>query len=305
MRNTFAKTLEELASRDPRIMLVTGDLGFSVFESFRKRCPRQYLNAGVAEQHLVGLAAGLAMSGKIPFVYSIIPFATMRCFEQIRDDVCLQNVNVKIVGVGSGYSYGLLGPTHEPLEDIALMRSLPHMRVVCPGDPTESEAATVMLSRLKGPMYLRLGKNGEPLFHKKPLPMKPGASYVLRNGNDAALLSCGNILEEVMGAADILKKRGVAARVVSMPWVKPLDMKTVHKAVREAKAVFAVEEHGVYGGFGSAVAEVIAELPKKRAQFLRIAAPDDFFPFAGSQKYLRKRAGLDAASIAKRVLNTL
>src|SRR3989344_1848258 len=300
MRNAFIRSLEEIARYDKRIFLLTGDLGFSVFEKFRDEFPDRFINMGVAEANMTGVAAGLALSGKIVFIYSIVPFATMRCFEQIRNDLCMQNLDVKIIGVGSGLSYGSLGPTHQSIEDIAIMRALPNMVVVCPGDPVEAGLVVRESMHYKGPVYIRLGRGGEPVIHKTRPDFEIGKAITLVDGSDVTLIATGNMLENAVLAAGLLAEK-ISVRVISMHTVKPIDKESVLKSADETKVIFTIEEHSLIGGLGSAVSEILAE-HNKEIIFKRIALPDSFIKIAGSQKYLRSINSLSSEYVAERIL---
>jgi len=304
VRKAFIKALTEEAARDKRIWLLTGDMGFSVFEDFAARYHDRFLNAGVAEANMTGVAAGLALSGLMPFMYSITPFVTMRCFEQLRIDVCYQNQNVRVIGGGGGLCYGSAGGTHHSLEDISLMRSLPNMTVVCPGDPREVTAAVRYSLDHSGPMYIRLGRDGDPLIHAGDVTLQPGKAITLRAGTDVCLIATGNILGNTLKAADELLKRGVSVRLISMPFVKPIDREAILSAAGATRALFTVEEHSLIGGLGSAVAEVLAESGKP-VRFQRLAIPDRLFKEVGSQDYLRELIGLSPTGIAHSVLALL
>ncbi len=305
MRNAFVRTLTALAKDDRSIMLLTGDLGFTVLENFRDTLPNQYLNAGVAEQNMIGVATGLAMTGKTVFVYSIVPFVTFRCLEQIRNDVCYHEVPVCIVGVGGGYSYGHMGSTHHAIEDIAVMRSLPNMTVICPGDPLEVEAAIKAIVKRKTPCYLRLGKAGEPVLHDLAhFSFAIGKSVEMRTGKDVTLIATGNMLETAVKTADLLKVKNVSVRLLSMHTVKPIDSRAIETAAKETRLIVTMEEHSSVGGLGSAVAQVLTALPSHPQQLV-CAAPDAFAAATGSQQFLRERAGLTPEKIAKRVLSIL
>lgn len=304
MRSAFVNTLTKLAKHDKNIWLITGDLGFSVLEDFEQKFPKQYLNIGVAEQNMVGVSAGLAMSGKTVFAYSITPFITLRCLEQIRNDVCLQNTNVKLVGIGAGFSYGQLGPTHHSIEDIAVTRALPNMTVICPGDPWEVEEATKAIAKTRTPAYLRIGKKGEPIINSGKSKFTIGRGIVISEGKDLTLVSTGNMLETAVSVGDQLSKKGLRARVVSMHTVKPLDKELLMESLRKTKAVFTLEEHSVIGGLGSAVAEVVAASDRK-ILFHSFGVDDKFTKMAGSQEYLRKVNGLSAGQICEKILQTL
>ncbi|MGH9524916.1 MAG: transketolase family protein [Terriglobales bacterium] len=298
MRTAFFRTLLEMAERDERVFLVVGDLGFGVVEPFAQKFPRQFLNAGVAEQNMTGVAAGLALSGKIVFTYSIANFPILRCLEQVRNDVCYHKANVKVVSVGGGFAYGSLGMTHHATEDLAILRSLPNMTVVAPGDPAETEAATRAIVAQDGPCYLRLGRAGENAVHRTPPDFKLGKAICARSGDDLTLISTGGMLETAMQTAELLAAQGVEARVLSMHTIKPLDADAILAAAGETAAIFTIEEHSVIGGLGGAVAEVLAEHDEARVPFKRIGLPSVFTTTVGSQEFLRERLGLSAAAIA-------
>lgn len=300
MRTAFVRSLEELARDDKRIFLLTGDLGFSVFEKFRDEFPDRFIDVGIAEANMTGVAAGLALSGKIVFIYSIVPFVTMRCFEQVRNDLCMQNLNVRIIGVGGGFSYGSLGPTHQATEDIAVMRALPNMTVVCPGDPVEAGLAVREAMHHKGPVYIRLGRGGEPVIHKTQPEFEIGKAITAMDGSDVTLIVTGGMLESAVLAAEKLEEKNISARVISMHTVKPIDKEVILKAADETKAIFTIEEHSIIGGLGSAVSEILAEYGCKK--FRRIALPDSFIKIAGSQKYLRSINSLSVEAITERIL---
>lgn len=304
MRTTFVNTLTELAKKDSSVMLLTGDLGFTVLEKFRDELPNQYLNAGVAEQNMIGVAAGLAMSGKRVFVYSIIPFVTFRCFEQIRNDVCYHDLPVTIVGVGAGYSYAHMGSTHHAMEDVSVMRSLANMTVIAPGDPIETELTVRALIRHDGPAYLRLGKAGEPKLYEQMPVFSIGKAIIMREGTDVTLISNSVLLKTALDVADLLSKVGTSVRLLSMPTVKPIDRDAITQAAAETKLIVTIDEHSSIGGLGSAVAEVISTL-KNPARHMSISAPDSFAATVGSQAYLREQAGLTPQQISDRILQEM
>jgi transketolase len=298
MREALFRSLVRLAAEDERVCLLTGDLGFGAADEFRQRFPERFLNAGIAEQNMTGVAAGLALAGRIVFTYSIANFPTLRCLEQIRNDVCYHNANVKIVAVGGGLAYGALGASHHATEDVAILRALPNMVVVAPGDPLEAEQATAAIARHAGPCYLRLGRAGEPAVHQR-LEFVLGRAVRMRSGNDLSLIATGGMLPIALDVARRLERGGLAAGLWSMPTLKPLDL----EAVREAAAtglVLTLEEHSAIGGLGSAVAEALCEAGYSGA-FRRIALPDAFAPCAGSAEYLRRWNGLDAESVLTRI----
>jgi len=300
MRTAFIRTLEALAAEDPRIWLLVGDLGFTVVEPFAKRHPHQFLNAGVAEQNMTGVATGLALSGKIVFTYSIGNFPTLRCLEQIRNDVCYHRANVKIVTIGGGYAYGPLGSSHHATEDLAILRALPEMIVIAPGDPIETEAATRAIAAYTGPCYLRLAKAGEPAVHHTPVEFRIGRSFTVRDGEDVTLIGCGAVLPLCVEVADALEKTGISVRVISMPTIKPLDVEAVLNAAQETAAILTVEEHSVVGGLGGAVAEVLAQSDTTcRSAFRTVGLPDQFCDTVGDQRHLRAKSGLSVEAIVR------
>jgi transketolase len=305
MRKTFVKTLIEEAKKDKNIFLITGDLGFMALEEFRDALPKQYLNAGVSEQNMIAMAAGMALTGKKVYAYSIVPFATMRPFEHIRNDICYQNLNVTIVGVGAGFSYSFYGLSHNGLEDISVMRSLANMTVVCPGDPLEVAAATRESVKHKGPMYLRLGKAGEPNVHQsEPIKFQIGRAIEVLKGKDATIIATSNMLENAVEAGKLLQAQNIKCRVVSMHTIKPIDKAAILRAAKETKAVVTLEEHSIIGGLGSAVAEVLAE-QSSGVKFIRLGVPDVYPHILGSQNFLREQFGLAPKQIVQTIKHAI
>jgi transketolase len=297
MRTAFIQALQALAATDSRICLVVGDLGYSVIEEFATAHPDQFVNAGVAEQNMMGLATGMALCGKIVFTYSIGNFGTLRCIEQIRNDVCYHRANVKVVAVGGGLAYGSLGVTHHASEDVAIMRALPNMMVVAPGDPIEARLATEAIIRRDGPAYLRLGKAGEPVVHRTEPDFELGRAITLREGDDLTLIASGGMLATADAIASRLEAKGLGVRLVSMHTIKPLDRDAVIRAATETRFVFTLEEHSIEGGLGGAVSEVMAELESPHAQLKRIGLRPEFNKVVGDQKYLKSLHGLDEEGV--------
>lgn len=295
MRDAFVSELLLAARRDPAIMLVVGDLGFGVVDGFGDELPAQFLNAGVAEQSMVGVAAGLASCGYRVFVYSIANFPTLRALEQIRNDVSYHGLDVTIVSVGAGVSYGTLGYTHHAVEDISIMRAIPGVRVLCPSDPLEARAAVHEVLGVRGPAYVRLGKNGEPMLHDR-MPESLAPIHYLRRGSDALLIGVGAIVGECLVAADILDARGIDVAVASCPTISPMDPNWLDEWASSGLIV-TVEEHRLPGGFGSAVLEDIADRSLGIGT-LRLGLDDTKLSVIGSGSYLRQIHGLDGASIA-------
>jgi transketolase len=301
VRTAFLNTLFDLAKQDPRIVFITGDLGFGVAERYMEELPKQFVNAGVAEQNMTGMAVGMALSGKIVFTYSIANFPTLRCLEQVRNDVCYHQADVKVVSVGGGFAYGSMGATHFATEDLGVMRLLPNLLVVAPGDPVETRHATRALVEHPGPCYLRLGKSGEPVVHKGEIEFELGKAIQVRNGSDVTLMSTGGMLYNAVTAAERLEAQGVHARVLSMHTLKPLDIEAVRSAAADTGAIVTIEEHSISGGLGSAVAEVLAETDDVRSRFKRLGVPAHFAPRVGSQEYLLAEHGLTPEQIADSV----
>lgn len=302
MRTAFIETLFELARADERITLVVGDVGFGVVTPFMEQLPKQFVNAGVAEQNMTGLAVGMAFTGKVVFTYSIANFPVLRCLEQVRNDICYHNVNVKIVCVGGGMAYGSLGISHHATEDIAIMRTLPNMLVVAPGDPIETALATRAIVVHEGPCYLRLGRAGEANVHNSSdIEFRLGKAITVQDGSELTLIATGGLLRNAVEAGRRLAERGIRARVVSMHTVKPLDVEAVLKAARETGAIFTLEEHTMVGGLGSAVAEALMEATERPIAFKRIGLRDIFSAKVGDQEYLRSQYGLDVAGILSTV----
>lgn len=305
MRDALANTLTELAAHDDRIVLLSGDIGNRMFDRFKAAFPDRFFNCGVAEANMMSMAAGLAMSGLRPVVYTITPFVTTRCLEQIRVDVCYHHVPVVIVGVGGGLSYASLGATHHSCEDIAFLRVLPHMRVVCPGDAWETQAACKAALRQDEPVYLRLGKKGEPQVHASEPDFEIGKAITIRAGSDVILLSTGNLLPTAVETAELLAQEYVSTGVVSFHTVKPLDEACLADAFQTARIVATLEEHSVLGGFGGAVAEWLAEQIGSHARLVRIGTTDDFLHEAGDQAHARALNHLTPPQIAARIRHTL
>jgi transketolase len=298
MRPSFVAALCEAAAQDPRIWLLCGDLGYSALEPFRDTFASRYVNVGVAEQNMAGIAAGMARTGKIVFTYSIANFPTLRCLEQIRNDICYHEANVKVVAVGAGFSYSSQGYTHHGVEDIAIMRALPGMTVVSPGDPVETKLATRAIIDKPGPCYLRLGKAGEPVLHATPPAFELGKAIQMTEGNDLTLITTGTMLKDVLDLGARLRAGGIASRVLSMHTISPLDVGAIQAASRETTAIVTIEEHSVTGGLGSAVADVLAEMDGPRVAFKKIGVPARLYHEIGSQKYMRQLLG-DVDAIAR------
>lgn len=301
MRNAFASELTAIAKNDPRIVLLSGDIGNKLFDHYKEAAPERFFNCGVAEANLIGVAAGLALNGLRPVAYTITPFITYRCYEQIRVDVCYHNLPVVIVGVGSGLGYASLGATHHSCEDIAVMRALPNMVVLCPGDPLEVRGAVRAALAQNSPVYIRIGKKGEPVIHPAEPAFTIGRAIELTHGTDVCLLAAGTVLGEARTAAEIIRQHGVTVTLTSFPTVKPLDDAYLAEVFRTHRLVVTLEEHSIIGGFGSAVAEWIVDRHERSARLLRLATRDEFFHLAGEQEFAREHFGLNAEAVAARI----
>ncbi len=299
MRDTFVRTLIEEAKKNKNIELITGDLGFGVLKPFWEQLPDQFTNAGIAEQNMTSVAAGMALEGKTVFVYSIGNFPTLRALEQIRNDCAYHSANVKIVCVGGGFVYGSLGMSHHATEDLAVMRALPGVAVFAPGDLIEAQAATRAIINYPGTCYLRLGRGGEKRIHESIDNFEIGKAIKIRDGEDVAIFSTGAIFEEIVDAVEILRADGINPTVYTFPTVKPIDRDTIERVASTHRFIFTVEEHNIVGGFGSAVSEVIAEIGG--ARLVRLGINDVYSTEVGNQKYLRNVYGISAAKIAEKV----
>lgn len=301
MRDTFVKTLIELAKKDKNIELITGDLGFGVLKPYWEEVPDQFTNIGIAEQNMTTVAAGMALEGKTVFTYSIGNFPTLRCLEQIRNDCAYHNANVNIVCIGGGFVYGSLGMSHHATEDLAVLRALPNVVVMAPADLVEAEEATKAIASYPGTCYLRLGRGGEKRVHNFIDNFQIGKAIKVKDGEKIVIFSTGAIFDEVYGAYGILKQKGYDPAIYTFPTVKPIDRVIIEECVRSFDLIVTCEEHNIVGGFGSAVAEVIAESQNQRAVLLRIGLNDVYATLVGDQKYLRDQYGISARKIVERI----
>ena len=295
MRDSFVRALTELTAEDPDIVLITGDLGFGVLNDYVARYPRNFVNAGVAEQNMTALACGMALTGARAYTYSIGNFPTLRCLEQLRNDVCYHDANVTVVAVGAGFSYGQLGMSHFATEDLAILRALPGMCVVAPSDPWQAYELTRQLHAQGGPAYLRIDKGSAGIA---PGPIQLGKVRQVRDGDDLVIFATGGILGEAMAAAAMVAERGISVRVVDVHTLKPLDAEGVCAAARDIGRVITVEEHVVTGGLGGAVAEACLEGGVAVTAFRRIGLEGRYPEIVGDQAYLRAHFGMDRAAIA-------
>ncbi len=262
MRTAYLDTLYELARQDQRVYALISDNGAIVYDKYRRDLADQYLNLGISEANMLGMAAGMASCGKIPFSYTIGAFLAYRAFEFIRNDICLQKQNVKIVGTGAGQVYSALGPTHHSTEDLGGLRSLPDLTILCPASPLEVRKATVAAYEHEGPVYLRLGTNREPEIYKEDYAFEIGKGITVRDGKDVTLIGTGSIVGDILGVVEQLQRDGIHARVINIHTIKPIDKGIILRAIEETGKIITVEDHNIIGGLGSAVAEVIAESGK-------------------------------------------
>ncbi len=303
MRKAFVNTLIELARKDKNVFLLNGDLGFSVLEEFIEKFPNQYANCGVAEQNMMAMAAGLAMEGKKVYVYSIVPFATFRCFEQIRDDIAYHNANVKIIGVGAGFYYGPVGVTHYAIEDIAVVNALPNMRIFCPADPAETRELMLQSYKDAFPAYIRIDKGSVPLYDNSNVVI--GRPSVLQEGKDGVVIATGTILTEAIDAVKKLEEKGCHFKLISLHTLKPVDEKLLVKEIIAAKVIVTLEEHRLPGGLGSIVNNILIKHRIQNARVENMGVSAEYTFMIGSQKYLREQYKIDAQSIFNNIIKML
>jgi len=298
MRDHVISELTKLGKRDDRIYLITSDLGYVVLDGFREKCPGRYINVGIAEQNMTALAAGMAREGSIVFTYSIGNFPTLRCIEQIRNDVCYHDANVKILSVGGGFVYGNQGITHHATEDIAMMRSLPNMRVYVPGDAYEAVECVKEAYSIDGPAYIRLARNKEEIFHIEAKPLDINKLLAFGEiGSDVNILTAGAILSEGVKLKEMLSDK-YNVGLYSVPKIKPIDEGGIKKLAKKSKLLVTMEEHQVMGGFGGACAEVIADISGEHAVLYRAGLKNTFSDITGDQQYIREYYGISANMLA-------
>jgi len=303
MRNAFVDTFMKLCKKDPSVFLLTADLGFMAFEPVRDTFPDNFLNVGVAEANMIGVAAGLTKCGRKVFLYSMIPFVTMRCLEQIRVCFAIPKENVVIIGIGSGYSYGSQGSSHHAIEDIGVMSALPNMRILSPSDPWEAKKCFEQALDHPGPTYVRLGKNGEPLLHKPDDSFQLDAWSLLRKGKDVAIIATGSIAKNGLEAAELLSKHGISARVISAHILKPINPSMVCSMLKGCRYIFTVEQHNPWGGLGAIVSQILTRSGIPYKKFHTFSTFDGFHNIAGDLEYLEQKDGLDAKTIARKILS--
>lgn len=305
MRAAFNKELLEIAKEDPRVYMILADIGYGEIEGFANTFPKRFINCGVAEQNMTGVACGVAMEGNIAITYSIANFPTLRCLEQIRNDVCYHKANVKIVIIGGGMAYGPLGISHHSTEDLAILRALPNMVVLAPCDIPEAIEATRAMMAYNGPVYYRCGYKKEQNVYDGHVKFEIGKANIIRDGSDAAVIFTGTIGHNCKLAVEELAKSGIKCRLISMHTVKPIDADAIKEAAIRTNAIITVEEHNMCGGLGSAVAEVLMDSGTGKVPFKRLALPDVNVSKIGSQAWLRDQYGLGVKDIAKAVKELL
>lgn len=303
MRNHLIDELTRLAERDPRIVLLTGDLGFHVVDDFCGRFPERSFNAGISEQNMAAVAAGLALEGLVPCIYSCGSFPTLRCLEQIRNAICYHHANVKIIAVGAGFVYGQLGMSHHATEDIAAMRALPGLSIFSPADPTEAVAAIRTALSIDGPCYIRLGRGGEPLLHAENEQIDVRRLMPVREGRRIAILSTGSVISEAISAADTLKSEGHEIGLYNCISLKPFDAASLDTLAERYDILVTLEEHNVIGGLGSLVADTLAarSASDRKPRLIKLGLQDEFTSVVGCNAFLRDRYGLSAAKIVKTI----
>jgi transketolase len=300
MRKAFIQTLTGAAVKNPHIILLTGDLGFTVFEEYKTRLPGQFINIGVAEQNMIGIATGLALTGKTVFCYSIASFITTRVYEQIKLDVAAHKARVIIVGTGAGLSYSTASITHQSLDDIALMKLIPGMTIFAPGDNTETAWAVNQSLNIPGPVYIRLGKNEERDLYTRPPKFKIGRGNIISRGENIAIIGSGTAANIAKDTAEILRQHKLFPTVISLPTVKPFDEKLIGKLLPDHQLIITIEEHGLNGGIGSSVLETVAR-NGLNAKIMTFGAPDKFIFKNGTLENLRSCIGINPVYIAKKI----
>jgi len=298
MRETCLDQVYELAKKDERIFFIGSDLGVNTLKKFKEEMPRRFFMEGISEQHVVGMASGFALEGKIVYVNTISTFLTRRCFEQVVVDACLHNLNVRLIGNGGGLVYAPLGPTHLAIEDISILRAVPNMTVVAPADADEMRRLMPQTVDYPGPIYIRLAKGYDPVVTNDEVPFRIGKALPMRQGRDVLLVTTGITLKLAQKAAVTLAESGISAAILHMPTVKPLDTDAFFEYARPVRAVVTIEENTIIGGLGGAIAEIVAEAnfdPAKR--FRRIGIPDVFPDKYGSQEQLMEHYRITSSEI--------
>ena len=298
-RDAYGEALKELGKTNKDIVVLDADLSGSTKTAvFKKEYPDRFFNVGIAEQNLMGTAAGLATTGKIPFASTFAMFATGRAFEIIRNSICYPKLNVKIAATHAGLTVGEDGATHQSVEDLSLMRSIPNMTVLCPADGVEAKKAIIKASQYNGPVYIRLGRSKEPVIFNQDYNFQIGKGVELKAGNNITIIATGIMVSKALEAGKILENHGISARVINISTIKPIDEDIIIKAAKETKKIVTVEEHSIIGGLGSAVAEVLVEnypVPLKRI------GVEDKFGESGTAEDVLKKYGLTVENIVEKI----
>jgi len=298
MRNAFSQAMYNLAKENKNILALIGDAGSGVFDAIENEYPNQFINFGIAEANMITVAAGLSSSGFIPFTYAIAPHITLRPYEQIRNDVCFNNKNVKIVSIGAGLHYSNQGPTHHLIEDFAVLKVLPNITIFSPSSPKEASWMTLEASKINGPVYIRIGRATDT---KLDYDLKIGKGVELKSGKDATIIATGATVIDAYDAANELEKQGISVRVVNIHTIKPIDEKIILKAANETGSIITVEEHHIEGGIGDSVARIILENCDKSIKFKRLGIKDVFCSYCGSYQEIKKHYGYSKDDIIREI----
>lgn len=304
MQRAYISKLMELAEKDSKVMHILADSGTGYDEMFRMNFPKQIINFGISEEHMVAAAAGMATANRVPFVYTAGAFLAYRSLEFIRDDVCFQNLNVKVVGMGSGLAWSTLGPTHHTTEDVAMLRVIPNLMILSPATPRQVAACVEAAYLHQGPVYIRIGMNNEKEFYEEDYILPVGKNDILTEGGEITVYVTGSILEEAVEAVEMLKEEGIKVNLVNVHTIKPFDKENVLTMAKMSKRFVSIEEHSIYGGLGSILSEIMAE-EGMGIPLLRIGLKDQFAEGYGTHKRVRQENGLDAKSICRRIREVL
>ena len=302
MRNAFAQEITAIAEKNKKIVLLSGDIGNRLFDKFRNKFPKRFYNCGIAEASMTGISSGMAYLGLRPITYTIATFNTLRCLEQIKLDICYPDLPVIIVGTGAGLSYASLGSTHHSLEDIAFLRTIPNLNILCPSDPMEVKKLLRDAIKMKCPVYLRIGKKNEPVINNRK---RLGNSDIIVSGRTNLIISVGNILKEAIETSKKLKKSRVDNSVIDLRYIKPLDEKVLKRALKNFKRIFVIEEHFVSGGAGSAIIEWANKNGFNTSKIYLFGVENKFVHSSGNQKAAREKLGLSSEKIFKRIIKVI
>ena len=304
MRNRFAKELESIMRSNKKTFILTGDIGFSVFDNLKQKFPERYIDIGVSEQSMLGVAAGMAVTGKNVFVYSIIPFLIYRPFEQLRNDICFQNIPVKLVGVGSGLSYSDAGFTHHSTEDYGILMGLPNLTILSPSDPLEVSVLMKNFDEIKGPVYLRLAKSGEPILHSRHDQIKIGRALRIRDGKEVLIVSSGTILHMAIEVSKILESKGISTEILDYHTIKPFDRNALIESSRHKKIIVTIEEHKITTGLYPIVLQILNENDID-IEVIPFGINDSHKYFSGSREFVLNSHGLNVSDMSQLILGRL